>query len=325
MVVSLSSWGVAHRKTNVCRCTRERPQTRCGFSAGSVFERERLDLGQLDGEGAPEHAAVGRDVQAVARRVDDQVGVVLGDRDGVPGRSPPPVSRQVMPASWETTSGGLRSTTATIVEPAAAAATTRGRESSAARGRNVDALAGSISSVRGRPRTRRMSVCATAFIAAQLHDRRRPASRRGRRMAGRARDDVRGRERVACAGRVALERRALRASRGRRVHDRAPRPERDDELGHVDVADELGLLLGKRRRRSRYIAIVYVLLHTGIRVSELCNLNRSNIDFIKNELIVERNEEERRIPLTYDTRVHLEDYLRSIHQMRCSLRKQGIV
>ena len=61
----------------------------------------------------------------------------------------------------------------------------------------------------------------------------------------------------------------------------------------------------------RNIAIVYVLLHTGIRVSELCNLNRSNIDFIKNELIVERNEEERRIPLTYDTRVHLEDYLRS--------------
>ena len=61
----------------------------------------------------------------------------------------------------------------------------------------------------------------------------------------------------------------------------------------------------------RNIAIVYVLLHTGIRVSELCNLNRSHIDFIKNELIVERNEEERRIPLTYDTRVHLEDYLRS--------------
>ena len=48
----------------------------------------------------------------------------------VPGGSPPPVSRQVMPASCETTSGGLRSTTATIVEPAAADATTRGRERS---------------------------------------------------------------------------------------------------------------------------------------------------------------------------------------------------
>jgi len=61
----------------------------------------------------------------------------------------------------------------------------------------------------------------------------------------------------------------------------------------------------------RNIAIVYVLLHTGIRVSELCHLNRSDVNFITNELIVKRNEEERKIPLTSETRIHLENYLGS--------------
>ena len=78
--------------------------------------------------------------------------------------------------------------------------------------------------------------------------------------------------------------------------------------------DESACLLKKVKedRDLRNIAIVYVLLHTGIRVSELCNLNRSDVDFIKNELIVKRNEDdERRIPLTTDTRLHLENYLRS--------------
>ena len=61
----------------------------------------------------------------------------------------------------------------------------------------------------------------------------------------------------------------------------------------------------------RNIAIVYVLLHTGIRVSELCSLNRSNIDLAANELIVKRNEEERIIPLSADARDHLQSYLQS--------------
>lgn len=61
----------------------------------------------------------------------------------------------------------------------------------------------------------------------------------------------------------------------------------------------------------RNIAIVYVILHTGIRVSELCNLNRADVDFIHNELIVKRHEDERRIPLTSDTKAHLENYLSS--------------
>jgi hypothetical protein len=58
------------------------PHTGCGFSAGLGLDRERLDLGQLGREGAPEDAAVRRHVEAVSRGVDDDVRVVLRDRDG---------------------------------------------------------------------------------------------------------------------------------------------------------------------------------------------------------------------------------------------------
>ena len=89
--------------------------------------------------------------------------------------------------------------------------------------------------------------------------------------------------------------------------------EKNEDIETLSL-DESACLLKKVKedRDLRNIAIVYVLLHTGIRVSELCNLNRSDVDFIKNELIVKRNEnDERRIPLTTDTRLHLENYLRS--------------
>ena len=84
---------------------------------------------------------------------------------------------------------------------------------------------------------------------------------------------------------------------------------------HIETlsANEYSLLLNKVKEDGelRNIAIVYVLLHTGIRVSELCRLNRSDVDFIKNELIIQKNERERLIPLSTDTRVHLQNYLRS--------------
>lgn len=84
---------------------------------------------------------------------------------------------------------------------------------------------------------------------------------------------------------------------------------------HIETlsAHEYSLLLNKVKEDGelRNIAIVYVLLHTGIRVSELCRLNRSDVDFIKNELIVQKNEQERLIPLSTDTRIHLQNYLRS--------------
>jgi integrase/recombinase XerD len=61
----------------------------------------------------------------------------------------------------------------------------------------------------------------------------------------------------------------------------------------------------------RDIAIVYLLLHTGVRVSELCSLNHSGIDLIKNELIIEKAEDKRSIPLSNDAKLHLENYLGS--------------
>ena len=78
-------------------------------------------------------------------------------------------------------------------------------------------------------------------------------------------------------------------------------------------SNEYALLLNqvKEDGNLRNIAIGYILLHTGIRVSELCKLNWSNVDFIKNELIVQRNDEERFIPLSKDTRIHLKNYLQS--------------
>lgn len=60
----------------------------------------------------------------------------------------------------------------------------------------------------------------------------------------------------------------------------------------------------------RNITIVYVLLHTGVRISELCNLNRSDIDLEKHELRVRKMyEEDRIVPLSEETRKYLELYL----------------
>ena len=67
----------------------------------------------------------------------------------------------------------------------------------------------------------------------------------------------------------------------------------------------------KKEENLRNKTIVYVLLHTGIRVSELCRLNRSHVDFIKNILIVQKDEEERVIPLSQELRKHLQSYLDS--------------
>jgi hypothetical protein len=41
-----------------------------------------LDLGELDRERRPEHAAVAGEVEAVARREDDDVRIEVVDRDG---------------------------------------------------------------------------------------------------------------------------------------------------------------------------------------------------------------------------------------------------
>ena len=61
----------------------------------------------------------------------------------------------------------------------------------------------------------------------------------------------------------------------------------------------------------RNVTIVYVLLHTGIRISELCSLDRSHINLSNRELIVRKNEKQRIIPLSKETREFLQMYLNS--------------
>jgi integrase/recombinase XerD len=61
----------------------------------------------------------------------------------------------------------------------------------------------------------------------------------------------------------------------------------------------------------RNTTIVYVLLHTGIRISELCSLDRSHINLESHELTVEKNEDTRVIPLSNEAREYLSLYLNS--------------
>jgi integrase/recombinase XerD len=78
-------------------------------------------------------------------------------------------------------------------------------------------------------------------------------------------------------------------------------------------AREYNVLLKKVKEDGnlRNLAIVYVLLHTGIRISELCHLNRSHIDLERHELIVDKNGERRIIPLSNAVMESLKIYLSS--------------
>ncbi|WP_216829887.1 tyrosine-type recombinase/integrase [Alkalihalobacterium elongatum] len=80
---------------------------------------------------------------------------------------------------------------------------------------------------------------------------------------------------------------------------------------------EVGYLLNKVEKdgNKRNVAIVYTLLETGIRVSELCSLNKADVEFNqKNQTgqMVVRSKEEantRTIPLTKPIVHHLKEYL----------------
>ena len=61
----------------------------------------------------------------------------------------------------------------------------------------------------------------------------------------------------------------------------------------------------------RNTTIVFVLLHTGIRISELCSLDRSHIDVESHELTVDKNDDTRVIPLSNEAREYLSSYLNS--------------
>lgn len=64
---------------------------------------------------------------------------------------------------------------------------------------------------------------------------------------------------------------------------------------------------------KRNSAIVYILLHAGVRVSELCDLLRSDVQLSNQtgRLIVRNKNGERVIPLSNDCILHVKEYLKS--------------
>ena len=73
----------------------------------------------------------------------------------------------------------------------------------------------------------------------------------------------------------------------------------------------------KQDGNLRDIAIVYTLLHTGIRVSELCALNRSDVKINEhNGLVVildAKGNKKRVVPLSKEVRYHLKKYIDSLN------------
>jgi integrase/recombinase XerD len=65
----------------------------------------------------------------------------------------------------------------------------------------------------------------------------------------------------------------------------------------------------------RNIAMVYTLLYTGIRISELCALNLKDINLMERKLTVlnHKGEIERVIPLSSEVCNHLENYMESLN------------
>jgi integrase/recombinase XerD len=86
--------------------------------------------------------------------------------------------------------------------------------------------------------------------------------------------------------------------------------EKKDEIEILTTKEcEQLLALVKKDGNKRNIAIVYTLLHTGIRVSELCALNISNIDFDKNQVDVQSSiGVSRMIPISDDLKLHIINY-----------------
>ncbi|MFV2050867.1 tyrosine-type recombinase/integrase [Metabacillus litoralis] len=93
---------------------------------------------------------------------------------------------------------------------------------------------------------------------------------------------------------------------------------KDNEVPESLNEHEEKLLLSavKSDRNLRNIAIVYTLLYTGIRISELCALNVSDIKINEEErllLIRDINGEvERTVPLSQEVSIHLSNYIESL-------------
>ena len=171
----------------------------------------------------------------------------------LPGGSPRPDSRQVVPASYETSIGGRASTTTTTVEPASAAATTRGRfrrrsgrpartarpRTTSPSSRSTANVPPSVAASDDHPDS--ASIAATTAVA-------RRAAAAGANPADRAEryDDA---ERIAGPGRIAVDRERRHViDPAVRVNGGAARAVGDEQLANAErerVAEHLGLLLAQ--------------------------------------------------------------------------------
>lgn len=71
---------------------------------------------------------------------------------------------------------------------------------------------------------------------------------------------------------------------------------------------------------TRDLAMIDLLISTGIRVGELVNLNRSDIDFNARECIVlGKGDKERRVYFDAKTKIHLQQYLAERSDTNCAL------
>lgn len=73
----------------------------------------------------------------------------------------------------------------------------------------------------------------------------------------------------------------------------------------------------KQDGNLRDIAIVYTLLHTGIRVSEICSLNRSDVEINEHNgsliILDAKGNKKRVVPLSKEVRYHLKKYIESLN------------
>ena len=185
-----------------------------------------------------------------------------------PAPSPAPVSRQVLPPSCETTSGGFRPTTARIVEPWPAAATSRGRSTSGSAGASSgssptssDLVLVEVDLDRSERAGDEHARHASASIAATSREARSAAATGSRPLCPTV--EVDERERVTGAGGV---RRGDGMRRDRRVElggddPRALRAEREDDLGDAEREQALRV----ERAREDPSLVLVELQHREVR------------------------------------------------------------
>lgn len=79
----------------------------------------------------------------------------------------------------------------------------------------------------------------------------------------------------------------------------------------------------KQDGNLRDIAIVYTLLHTGIRVSEICALNRSDVKINEHNgslvILDAKGNKKRMVPLSKEVRYHLKKYIDSLNYVHEAL------